>query len=281
MEITICVKVIKLPFIFYSQPNSVYLCLLLKKKIMLLSDLLNEPLLLLLLPIVAFLYASVGHGGASGYIAVMSLFALPISVIKPTALVLNILVSGISFYFYYREKKFDFKLFYPFAITSIPCSYFGGLLTVETHYYKIILASVLIIAVLRLLGVLGKEKTVLKPINISLALLIGAIIGFLSGLIGIGGGIVLSPVILLLGWANMKQTAAVSALFIFVNSIAGLFGFVSKGGSLPLSSTVMVGVVLVGGILGSYYGSKKFNTATLRNVLAFVLGIAILKLYTT
>jgi uncharacterized membrane protein YfcA len=248
---------------------------------MLINDLFNVPLLLLLLPIVAFLYASVGHGGASGYIAVMSLFALPISVMKPTALVLNILVSGISFYFYFREKKFDFKLFYPFAITSIPFSYFGGLLTVETHYYKIILASVLVIAVLRLIGIFGKEKPVLKPINISLALLVGAIIGFLSGLIGIGGGIVLSPVIILLGWANMKQTAAVSALFIFVNSIAGLLGFVSKGGSLPLSSTVMVGVVLVGGILGSYYGSKKFNTATLRNVLAFVLGIAILKLYTT
>lgn len=79
----------------------------------------------------------------------------------------------------------------------------------------------------------------------------------------------------------MKQTAAVSALFIFVNSIAGLFGFVSKGGTLPLSSSLIIGVVLIGGVLGSYYGSKKFNTSTLRNVLAFVLGIAILKLYTT
>ena len=122
---------------------------------------------------------------------------------------------------------------------------------------------------------------VLKPTNVPLALLIGAVIGFLSGLIGIGGGIILSPIILLLGWGNMKQTAAVSALFIFVNSIAGLFGFVSKGGALPLSSSVVIAVVVVGGILGSYYGSKKFNTATLRNVLAFVLGIAILKLYTT
>ncbi len=248
---------------------------------MLIDDLFNSPLLLLLLPIVAFLYASVGHGGASGYIAIMSLFAFPVSVMKPTALVLNILVSGISFYFYFREKKFDIKLFYPFALTSVPFSFLGGLLTVETHYYKIILASVLIVAVLRLLGLFGKEQPVLKPINIPLALLIGAVIGFLSGLIGIGGGIILSPVILLLGWAKMKQTAAVSALFIFVNSIAGLFGFVSKGGSLPWSSTVVIGVVLIGGILGSYYGSKKFNTVTLRNVLAFVLGIAILKLYTT
>ncbi|WP_298224986.1 sulfite exporter TauE/SafE family protein [Flavobacterium sp.] len=245
------------------------------------ADLFTSPLLLLLLPIIAFLYASVGHGGASGYIAIMSLFAFPISVMKPTALVLNILVSGISFYFYFREKKFDWKLFYPFAITSVPFSFLGGLLTVEIHIYKVILASVLLVAVLRLLGLFGKETSDLKPINLPLALLIGAIIGFLSGLIGIGGGIILSPVILLLGWANMKQTAAVSALFIFVNSIAGLFGFVSKGGSLPLSSAVVIGVVLIGGILGSYYGSKKFNTVTLRNVLAFVLGIAILKLYTT
>ncbi len=248
---------------------------------MLVADILQSPLLLLLLPIVAFLYASVGHGGASGYIAIMSLFAFPISVMKPMALVLNILVSGISFYFYFREKKFDFKLFYPFAISSVPFSFLGGLLTVEAHYYKVILATVLVIAVLRLIGLFGKEKPVLKPVNFLLALLIGAVIGFLSGLIGIGGGIILSPVILLLGWANMKQTAAVSALFIFLNSIAGLFGFISKGGTLPLSSGLIIGVVLFGGILGSYYGSKKFNTTTLRNVLAFVLGIAILKLYTT
>jgi uncharacterized membrane protein YfcA len=244
-------------------------------------DLLNSPLLLLLLPIVAFLYASVGHGGASGYLALMSWFAFPIVLMKPTALVLNILVSGISFYFYFREKKFEWKLFYPFALSSIPFSFLGGIITIETHYYKIILATVLIFAVARLLGWFGKEKSVLKPINIPLALLIGAIIGFLSGLIGIGGGIILSPVLLLLGWANMKQTAAVSALFIFVNSISGLFGFVSKGGTLPESSELLIGIVAIGGLLGGYYGSKKFDTKTLRNVLALVLGIAIFKLYTT
>lgn len=248
---------------------------------MLIADLINSPLLLILLPLVAFLYASVGHGGASGYIALMSLFAFPVTFMKPTALVLNILVSAISFYFYYREKQFDWKLFYPFAITSIPFSFLGGTITIETHYYKIIIGSVLIIAVLRLLGVFGRAKAELKPVNIPLALLIGAVIGFLSGLIGIGGGIILSPVLLLLGWANMKQTAAVSALFIFVNSIAGLFGFVSKGGILPLSSTPLICLVLIGGILGGYYGSKKMNTLTLRNMLAAVLGIAIFKLYTT
>lgn len=240
-----------------------------------------SPLLFLLLPIVAFLYASVGHGGASGYLALMSFFAFPIAVMKPTALVLNILVSGISFYFYFREKQFDWKLFYPFALASIPFSFLGGIITIETRLYKIILATVLIVAVLRLLGAFGKERTPLRPLNLPLALLIGAVIGFLSGLIGIGGGIILSPVILLLGWGNMKQTAAVSALFIFVNSISGLFGFISKGGILPNSSLPLVALAVLGGILGGYYGSRKFDTLTLRNVLAFVLGIAILKLYTT
>lgn len=244
-------------------------------------DLLDMPLLLILLPIVAFLYASVGHGGASGYLALMSAFALPISFMKPTALILNILVSGISFYFYYREKKFKWNLFYPFAITSIPFSFLGGYLVVSTFYYKVILATVLVFAVLRLMGFLGKEKTNLQPLNLYAALGFGAIIGFLSGLIGIGGGIILSPVIILLGWGTMKQTAAVSALFILVNSISGISGFLLKGGVMPESSIPLIGVVLVGGLFGGYYGSKKFNSSVLRNILAVVLGIAIYKLYVT
>lgn len=247
---------------------------------MLVSEILSSPLLLLLLPIVAFLYASVGHGGASGYLALMSFFALPITFMKPTALILNILVSAVSFYFFYREKNFKWKLFYPFAITSIPFSFLGGLLTVNAQAYKIILATLLLFAVFRLLGIFGKEKTILKEINVPFALLMGAIIGFLSGLIGIGGGIVLSPVLLLLGWANMKQTATVSALFIFGNSISGIFGFLSKGGEIPSSSGILVAIVFIGGFVGAYYGSKKFNTLMLRNVLALVLAIAIIKLYT-
>ncbi len=245
---------------------------------MLIADILTSPLILL--PIVAFLYASVGHGGASGYLAIMSLLALPITFMKPTALILNILVSGVSFYFYYIEKKFKWSLFYPFAITSIPFSFLGGFLTVDAKLYKIILGTLLIFAVLRLLGVFGKEQPKFKEINTPFALLIGAVIGFLSGLIGIGGGIVLSPVLLLLGWANMKETAAVSALFIFVNSISGIFGFLSKGGEIPSSSAPLIALVFIGGFFGAYYGSKKFNNLVLRNVLAFVLAIAIIKLYT-
>lgn len=248
---------------------------------MLPGELIQSPLLLILLLIVAFLYASVGHGGASGYLALMSLFAFPVTFMKPTALVLNILVSAISFYFYFREKKLEWKLFYPFAITSIPFSFLGGIITIETHIYKIILATVLLFAVARLVGLFGKQKADLKPVNIPLALFIGAAIGFLSGLIGIGGGIILSPVILLLGWADIKKSAAVSALFIFVNSISGLFGFISKGGTLPVSSLSLIAVALIGGILGGYFGSKKMNTQMLRNVLALVLLIAVFKLYTT
>lgn len=245
------------------------------------EHLLEMPLLLLLFPIVAFLYASVGHGGASGYLALMSAFAFPMTFMKPTALVLNILVSGLSFYFYYREKNFKWNLFYPFALTSIPFSFIGGYLKIDAFYYKIILATVLVFAVLRLLGVFGKEKEHLKPINVPMALAFGALIGFLSGLLGIGGGIILSPVLLLMGWATMKQTAAVSALFILVNSISGLFGFVSQGGTLPASSGLLIGLVFIGGLLGAYYGSTKFNSKGLRIVLSVVIGIAIFKLYAT
>jgi uncharacterized protein len=245
------------------------------------ADILDMPLLLFLLPVVAFLYASVGHGGASGYLALMSAFSFPMTFMKPTALVLNILVSAVSFYFYYREKNFKWNLFYPFALSSIPFSFLGGYLKIDAFYYKIILATVLVFAVMRLLGFFGKEKNEIKAINLPLAIAFGALIGFLSGLLGIGGGIILSPVLLLLGWATMKQTAAVSALFILVNSISGLFGFVSQGGILPASSSVLIGVVFIGGLLGAYYGSAKFNSKTLRYVLSVVIGIAILKLYTT
>jgi uncharacterized protein len=245
------------------------------------NELIQSPLLLILLLIVAFLYASVGHGGASGYLALMSLFAFPMTFMKPTALVLNILVSGISFYFYFREKKFDWKLFYPFATTSIPFSFLGGTISIDTHFYKVILGTVLLFAIARLMGLLGKHKSMFQPINFHLALIIGALIGFLSGLIGIGGGIILSPVILLLGWADIKKGAAVSALFIFVNSISGLFGFITNGGELPISSVSLITVTLIGGILGGYFGSKKMNHQLLRNVLALVLLIAVFKLYTT
>lgn len=154
---------------------------------------------------IAFLYASVGHGGASGYLAlILSAFTFPISVMKPTALILNIFVSSVSFYFYFKGNYFKKNLFYPFAIASIPFSFIGGYLTIDTFYYKVILATVLLFAVLRILGFFGKENETIRPIHIPLALFIGSSIGFLSGLLGIGGGIILSPILLLLGWATIQ-----------------------------------------------------------------------------
>ena len=184
----------------------------------------NIYLFLLILPIVSFLYSSVGHGGASGYLALMALFSFAPETMKPTALLLNLFVAGISFYYYYREGFFNKRLFIVFAITSIPLAYLGGTFEIEATIYKKILAFLLMFAILKMLNVFGKENDTIKSVKLWQGLAIGAIIGFFSGLIGIGGGIILTPIILLLHWGNMKEAAAVSALFIWVNSAAGLLG---------------------------------------------------------
>ena len=236
-------------------------------------------LFLIILAVVAFLYASVGHGGASGYLALMALFAFPTIVMKPTALLLNIFVSGISFWFFRKNDHFKWKLFYPFAISSIPMAFVGGYISVNATLYKQILGVFLIVAILRMLNVFGKELTIIKENNLALSLLIGAFIGLFSGMIGIGGGIILSPVILLLGWGTMKQAAAVSALFIFVNSIAGIIGFYSKGGIIPNEAWYFIPVAIIGGSLGALYGSQRFKGVVLKYVLAGVLTIAAVKLF--
>lgn len=229
--------------------------------------------------VVSFMYASVGHGGASGYLALMALFSFPMAVMKPTALLLNIFVAGVSFWFFRKNKHFDFKLFYPFAITSIPAAYLGGYIEIDATWYKRILAFFLVIAILRMLNVLGKQTISSKPASMLGSMVIGLFIGLFSGMIGIGGGIILSPVLILLGWANMKQAAAVSALFIFVNSIAGMLGFLSGGGELPVVSWYFVPVALIGGSLGALYGSQKLAGKTLSYLLSTVLMIAAVKLF--
>jgi uncharacterized protein len=235
----------------------------------------------LILAVVAFLYGSVGHGGASGYLALMALFGFSFLVMKPTALILNIFVSGISFYFFRANKFFKWKLFYPFAITSIPAAFVGGGIPINATLYKQILGVFLFLAILRILGFFGKAP--LKEnitINIPLALAIGLGIGFFAGMIGIGGGIILSPVILLLGWGNLKESAAVSALFIFANSISGALGFVVGGGEIPSEALYLIPAALIGGTLGSYYGSSKFSFPVLKYILSGVLFIAFIKLMT-
>lgn len=234
-----------------------------------------------LFPIVAFLYASVGHGGGSGYLALMALFGVSVFMMKPTALVLNIFVSGISFYHYYQGGHFKWKLFYPFALGSIPAAFIGGYLNVDPEIYKKILGVFLIFGVLRMMGVFGKEKEGLRNVNLISAFIIGAAIGFFSGLIGIGGGIILSPVLLILHWANMKETASISALFIWINSLAGLSGLLISGVHIPVMAFFLVILVVIGGWTGAYYGSKMINSKSLKKVLAFVLILASIKLILT
>ncbi|NER17772.1 sulfite exporter TauE/SafE family protein [Spongiivirga citrea] len=238
-------------------------------------------LFLIILPVVAFLYAGVGHGGASGYLALMSLFSFAPDTMKPTALLLNLFVAGIAFYHYYRQGYFNKKLFLYFAVSSIPMAFLGGTMEIDAGLYKKILAVLLIFAILKMLNVFGKENETIKDVKLWQGLLIGGIIGFFSGLIGIGGGIILSPVILLLHWGKMKQAAAVSALFIWVNSAAGLAGQFSNGVDLNKWSLLMVVIALIGGAAGGYYGSKKMTNSRLRYLLAFVLVLASVKLFFT
>ncbi len=232
----------------------------------------------LLMAVVAFLYSSVGHGGASGYLAIMSLFSFPILVMKPSAFLLNLFVSGISFFFYYQKEHFKFKLFYPFAITSVPAAFIGGMVPLENDFYKILLGIILIFAALRLFGFFNQQENKITPINNALAMAIGFGIGLLSGMLGIGGGVILSPILLLLGWATLKETAAISSLFIFVNSIAGLTGYFMGDKSFPTDSFYLVPIAVFGGVLGAYYGSGYFSNKVLKYVLASVILIASFKL---
>ena len=234
-----------------------------------------------LLFLVAFLYASVGHGGASGYLALMALFGFLPEVMKPTALLLNLFVSLTSFIQFYRGKHFNWKIFLPFAIASVPMAYLGGLITLDGIIYKKILGILLLIPIARFLFFPTVKNQELKKSNPWLSLLIGAAIGFLSGVIGIGGGIILSPVLLLFKWVNMKQAAAISALFIFVNSLSGLAGQLTKGVHFSADMYAYVAIAFAGGICGAYYGSLKFRQDILKYMLAIVLMVASYKLLFT
>lgn len=243
------------------------------------AELVNIWPFLVVLPVVAFLYASVGHGGASGYLALMALFSFSSETMKATALLLNLFVAAIAFYHYYKQGHFNKTLFLSFAVSSIPMAFIGGLVTINATLYKKLLAILLIFAILKLLNVYGRETTKIKQVNIWKGIVIGGCIGFFSGLIGIGGGIILSPVILLLHWGKMKEAAAVSALFIWVNSAAGLAGQLSTGVVISIESFGLVSIALVGGFFGGYLGSQKFNNKHLKHMLAFVLIIASVKLF--
>jgi len=227
--------------------------------------------------VVAVLYSSVGHGGASGYLAVMALLSVPPVQTRPSALVLNLFVASIGTFQFWRAGYFSWPLFWPFAVTSIPFAFIGGMISLPTNVYKIVLGVVLALAALRLAWKLTSGSEIKQP-HLAVCLVIGAIIGLLSGLVGVGGGIFLTPILLLANWSETKTAAGVSAAFIFVNSAAGLAGNYSQLFTLPQNVWLWIAAAAVGGIVGSTLGAKKFDSLMLRRVLAAVLLFAGIKL---
>jgi len=226
---------------------------------------------------IAFLYSSVGHAGASGYIAVMTLFSLAPAEIKPTALALNILVASIGSWQFWRAGHFSWQLFWPFAVLSFPLAYAGGYLNLPAHIFNVLVGVVLLFSAIRFVMPQIAEAQPRAPSR-PVAIGVGALLGLLSGLTGTGGGIFLTPLLLLMRWATTKNAAAVSALFILLNSVSGLLGNISATRSIPPFALPLGIAVIIGGTMGSYLGSNQFQPLTIKRLLAVVLIIAGLKL---
>lgn len=227
----------------------------------------------------ALLYASVGHGGASAYLAIMSLAAVAPAEMRPLALALNLLVSGIAAVQYARAGHFDGRLLWPFVVVSVPCAYLGGLIELPGAWYRLAIGLVLAWAAVSLwIGARRADETARGKPPLPLALAAGGVLGLASGLTGVGGGIFLSPLLMLAGWANARSTAAVSACFIWLNSAAGLL---AQAGRMPalLDELVWTGpAVVVGGLVGAWVGARRAPPQLLRRLLAVVLAVAAVKM---
>lgn len=238
----------------------------------------SEIIFILAIGLIAMLYSSVGHGGASGYLGLMALFGIDVVLMKPSALILNLFVSSIAFISYYRAGYFRMKLLLPFVVTSIPAAFLGATLEIPPELYKKILGGFLLIAALRIL-IRPEEDAERKKLSIPIALASGALIGFFAGMIGIGGGIILSPLLLLTRWGGMKETAAASAAFIFLNSLAGLSGHVFSGMEVSPRIAIWIVAVVIGGLIGSWTGGFKLSATHLKYLITAVLLVASIKLF--
>ena len=235
-------------------------------------------LLFLLIPLIALLYASVGFGGATGYLAVMSLFGIEPRIMASAALVMNVIVAGISFVTYFRAGHLRRDLLLPFIITSIPAAFIGGAFKLADHVYSILLYAILTFVAVRLIFFSSKqdEEQALRPVPFWFALIIGFVIGFLSGMVGIGGGIFLSPIIIYARWGSSRQAAAVSAAFIVLNSISGLLGRLSGGAFVfDTLSLSLIPFGILGALAGSWAGAQRISSLTLRRALGAVMSFAV------
>jgi len=230
----------------------------------------------------ASLYSAVGHAGASGYLAAMALFGLAPMEMKPAALTLNILVAVIAVTQYLRAGRFNWSVFWPFAIASIPFAYLGGLILLPSIFYKPVIGLILLYAAYRFLTSARQATYNVQQTNIYIVLLSGSVLGFLSGLVGVGGGIFLSPLLIMLRWETVKNVSGIAAAFILVNSIAGLLGFMSTNETqLPEGLAYWAIAAMAGGFIGSTYGSQRFASLTIKRLLALVLLIAGIKMFLT
>lgn len=242
----------------------------------------NIPLLISVF-LIALLYAAVGHGGASGYLAVMSLLAVQPNEMATTALMLNLVVASIAVWSFARAGHLRMPLAWPFLAGSVPAAWIGGWMHFSAPIYRVLLAMVLVVAAARLAMKWSPvaEGSLKPPPRSALALSIGGGIGWLSGAVGVGGGIFLSPLLMGLRWATARQTAAVSAVFVLVNSMAGLLGRMA-GSRLEYGSTwPLLIAATAGGMAGAHLGARNLSEAWLRKALALVLMIAAGKLMFT
>jgi multidrug efflux pump len=236
----------------------------------------NDVILTLLIAGAAVLYSSVGHAGASGYLAAMALMGVAPAVMKPTALALNILVAMIAFTKFYRAGAFSWSLLWPFIVASIPFAWLGGWIMLPSHYYKPLVGVVLIYtAWYSFQSAQRTEPAEVSMPTIRLRLFIGGLLGFLSGLTGVGGGIFLSPLLLIMGWAPVRVISGVSAAFILVNSISGLVGVMQTAVTLPAALPWWAVAAIGGGIVGAEYGSRRLGNPTIKKILALVLAIGL------
>lgn len=238
----------------------------------------TEPFLPMLLFGVALLYGSVGHGGASGYLAVLALTSATMAESAALALAANVLVAGVSFVAFWRAGHFRPGLTWPFLLGSAPLAVVGGATKLPPGPHFALAGCVIALAGVRtLLPLRPREAPAVAPTSVKVGL--GAGIGFLSGMVGVGGGIFLSPILVLARWANAKDAAASSALFIVVNSICGLVPRASTLASLPGSSFGLIGACVVGSLVGSGIGAKRASPEALKRVLGVVLVLASVKLF--